>query len=97
MFLSWSERKQADINSKNIWMIYFQNPKSDSLNFIIENHSDKKDFEYTIFEDKNALRQEKLSVQKGEAKLIQISERQSGKFTVQVRNNGNKKEIYKNL
>lgn len=97
IFLSWSEKKQADIDSKNIWMVYFSNPKDMSLDFIIENHSDNSSFEYKILEDKNILKQENISVAKGETKNIPTTLQGKGKMIIQIESADGKKEIYKIL
>ncbi|EKE25157.1 MAG: hypothetical protein ACD_5C00268G0004 [uncultured bacterium] len=95
LFLSWSEEKQADINSKNVWMIYFTNPRDTSLDFKIENHSDISGFEYKLLEDKNILKQESISVSKGETVNVPASFQGKGKVTIQVETKDRKKEIYK--
>lgn len=96
VFLSWSEKKQADMNSKNIWVTYFLNPKDNSLNFVIENHSKNTDFKYQIFEDKDVIKQESVSVKLGESKNITVSSNLSQKkMTIEVETGNEKKEIYK--
>lgn len=97
LFLAWSEKKQADLNSKDIWMIYFQNPKNKSLDFTIENHSNDTDFSYEILKDKDTVKKENISVKKGESKNIELSipPIEKAKITIVVQTEKEKKEIYK--
>jgi cell division protein YceG involved in septum cleavage len=99
VFLSVIEKQQADINSKNVWMIYFENPKNDSLNFSIENHSQKNDFHWTVSVDKNKIQQGDTSIENGKTKLmpITLSDTKNKKVTVTVTDGNNIKEIYKSL
>lgn len=79
-------------------MMYFTNPKDKSLDFSIENHSLATSFEYKILQDKNVLKQERVSISQGETKTIPVSlTSQAGKITVEVIGQDNKKEIYKIL
>jgi len=100
IFLSAVERKQADLNSKNIWMLYFADPKSDSLDFTLENHSKSLNFHWTVLSDKTTLREGDITISNGQTKTIPLSiaDTQNKKITVSVTDaNNNKKEIYKNL
>ena len=101
VYLSYAEKNQADINTKNIWMLYFENPKDTSLNFKIENHSSNTDFHWQVLEN-NAIKKEgDASVTLGETKLIPIwlnSADVTGKnINISVTTGNEKKEVYKNL
>src|SRR6266702_4571803 len=72
IFLSVIEKKQADINTKNIWSLYFENPKDNSLNFTVENHSNKTNFHWQILSDKTVADQGDLIIQLGTTKTVQI-------------------------
>lgn len=100
VFLSFVQQKKQDINSKNWWVIYFENPKNESLNFSIENHSDDANFHWEIFSQKTKIKEGDVSVEKGVTKTIPVSS--SGitdkKITISIADNkGTKKEIYKGL
>jgi hypothetical protein len=99
IFLSVVEKKQADIDTKNVWMLYFENPKSNSLNFIIENHSTDTNFHWQILSDKSPTNQGDVAVKLGETKKIPVlqSDVANKKITIIVTAGENKKEIYKNF
>ena len=99
IFLSAIERKQANINNTNIWMTYFENPKDNSLNFIIENHSNDNNFHWQVLADKSIVSQGDQTVSIGENKTISINTADTfnKKMTVSVTSGSTKKEIYKNL
>ena len=98
IFLSFVEQKKQDPNSHEWWAIYFENPKNDSLDFTIENHSKAENFHWEIFSDKTKEKEGDDAVSKGEVKTISVSaiEAANKKITIIVTDkNNNKKEIYK--
>lgn len=102
VFLSVVEIKQSDINSKNIWTLYFSNPKSSSLDFAIENHSQNKVFHWQILLDKILVIEGDSTVLLNDTKTITVPkdnlDLSNKKITISVTdNNSNKKEIYKNF
>lgn len=101
VFLSAVESKNANLNNNNVWMLYFTDPKSDSLDFTIENHSKNSDFRYEILIDKKVVIDSKLSVPLGETKTVPIPKEtldlSNRKITIIVTAGDNKKEIYKNF
>jgi hypothetical protein len=86
---------------KNWWVIYFDDPESLSWNFSIENHSDKDDFKYEIFDGKNKVGEGNAVIGKGETREIALDQKvghiESGKITITVSDGVEKKEIYKNF
>lgn len=99
IFLSITERRQSNINTKNVWMIYFENPKDNSLNFTIENHSTETNFHWQILTDKSVTNQGDAVIKIGETKKIAVSPTNitDKKISIIVTAGENKKEIYKNL
>jgi hypothetical protein len=102
VFLSILEKKQSDINSKNIWTLYFPDPKNNSLDFSIENHSPDKTFHWQILLDKTVVTEGDSTVSLGDIKTIPVPtdniDLSNRKITISVAdNNNNKKEIYKNF
>lgn len=99
IFLSVVERKEADINAKNVWLLYFENPKSNSLNFTIENHSTETNFHWQILSDKSPANQGDVDIKPGETKTIPVLQADvaNKKITIVVTAGNNKKEIYKNF
>lgn len=98
IFLATIERKQADINTKNIWMLYFENPESNSLDFTVENHTPNTNFHWQILADKTVVRQGDLNIKLGAKKTVPVllADTDGKKITISVTGseNGNK-EVYK--
>lgn len=85
---------------KNWWAVYFVNPKSNDLNFVIENHNDKNSFHYIITNGNDKVEEKDISVNKGEVKNIKLDDintTENKKITIQVISGDEKKEIYKNF
>lgn len=102
IFLSVIEKKQSDINGKNIWTLYFSDPKDDSLDFTIENHSQNKVFHWQILLNKIVVTEGDSTVALGDVKTITVPkddiDLSNKKITILATDiNNNKKEIYKNL
>ena len=88
-----------DYNS-DWWAIYFENPKSQDLNFIVENHSLKNNFQWKIIEKEKIVivKEGRLEISHGETKKISVDFQAeiNEKIIIQVSNNNEIKEIYKN-
>ena len=99
IFLSYTQTKQQSPQSQNWWVIYFANPKDESLNFVIENNSDQTNFHYEILSDKEKIKEADIKIDKGVKKEIPIDINAAGnkKITIQVNVSDDKKEIYKNI
>lgn len=100
IFLSFVEQKKQDPNSQNWWALYFENPKNESLNFKIENHSNANNFQWEIFTDKTSASKGSVTIEKGQQKTIPVSSKEiaNQKVTITVTDTeNNKKEIYKGL
>ncbi|MFH0969218.1 MAG: hypothetical protein V1804_01795 [Patescibacteria group bacterium] len=101
-FLAYTETKQQSPVSQNWWVVYFSNPKDESLDFAIENNSDQNNFHWEISADKNKLKEGDINIAKGnkkETNLIKLGfENLDGKkIIIKVSTDNNSKEIYKNL
>ncbi|MFA6973550.1 MAG: hypothetical protein WC238_02295 [Parcubacteria group bacterium] len=94
-----SDQGRSPDQNKNWWIIYFAEPKGDSLNFAIENHSDKQDFRWEILSDREKKIEGSGKIEKGETRKIEINltDIEDKKITVDVFNGDEKKEIYKNF
>lgn len=101
VFLSFIEQRQQDYNyNKSWWVLYFNDIKSDDLHFVIENHSDKNKFHWSIIKGKNKpSREDDIEIKKGEKKTIKldVAEYKDKKITIRVSDGENKKEIYKDF
>ena len=92
--------KFNDLNfGQNWWAVYFTDPEGNSLDFVIENHSEKTDFHYVILVDKEKIKEGDAKIENGKIENIKpdFTNVTSGKVTIEVSINGEKKEIYKNF
>lgn len=84
--------------NKNWWLISFSNPKSNDLNFVIENHSDKSNFHWELSENNKKITEGDETISKGTSKIITLTEKLASKAVIQVSTGeDDKKEIYKNF
>lgn len=101
-YLFYVDKRDSDLNiGKDWWIIYFDEAKSLSWNFSIENHSNKNDFKYEIFDGKNKVDEGDAVIGKGETRDIALDQKighiESRKITITVSDGKEKKEIYKNF
>ena len=102
IFLSYTQTKQQSPQSQDWWVVYFSNPKNDSLDFTIENNSNQTSFHYAILSDKNKIDEKDVAIDKGAKKEISVenkpafAEATAGrKITIRVNTGDDIKEIYK--
>lgn len=98
-YLAYIEQKQQDSDyQKNWWVLYFEDPKSDNLNFVIENHGDKNNFHWEVFKDKEKIEEGDIKIAKSSTwkSGFQAADYDNKKISIIVSNGENKKEIYKN-
>ena len=99
--LAWIEKKQSNENEgKDWWALYFTEPKSDSLNFVIENHSNENNFHWEISYGGDKIKKGNSNIKKGSALQLNSHlniEPENKKIIIQVISGDKKKEIYKNL
>jgi hypothetical protein len=100
-YLAYTENKQQNYNyGSSWWTTYFQNPKDESLSFVIENHSSEKSFHWEILADKNSISKGVETVPLGEKKTVSVPsfpENMSKKVTIKISTPKGSKEIYKNF
>lgn len=99
-WLFWTGDRHLNSDfSQNWWTIYFVEPKTNSLDFVIENHGDKANFHWEILIDKKKQSGGEEKINKGETKKIEIAvpDTSEKKISVQVSADGETQEIYKNL
>jgi hypothetical protein len=103
IYLSYIGEKQLDPNwHKNWWVLSFENPKDNSLNFVIENHSDKNNFHWQVSSDDDKILEGDEKIQKGEVQKIapeksteDLCSDGKRKVTIAVTSGITKREIYK--
>lgn len=86
-------------NNTDWWAIYFSNPASDSLDFVIENNSDKTKFHWEILADNKMIEEGNAGIIKGQLENIKPAQNieAGGRIIIQVISGEEKKEIYKNF
>lgn len=103
LLLFYQSGKQSNPNTgKAWWSLYFTNPKDNSLNFSIENHSNKNSFHWEILTDGNKFQEGNVNVPKGEAinssfQDLNMQNLANKKISVKVSADEEVEEIYKNL
>jgi len=80
------------------WSIYFSNAKDQSLNFSIENHTNRNDFHWQVLDGKNKLNEGDVKIKKDEIRNVIIENISLGqkKVLIEVSSGDEKREIYKN-
>lgn len=98
--LAYTENRQQSSSSQNWWVVYFENPKDENLNFIIENKSKNDNFYWEVLSGENIIRKGSVNVREGEMKKIEIANSEiesqgDGKLIIRVGAGNETKEIYK--
>jgi hypothetical protein len=65
--------KDPDIN-KDWWVLSFQEPHGNNLDFTIENHSNSDNFTYTVSQNNTPINRESISIPKGETRNITVNQ-----------------------
>jgi len=93
-----SDRSLKSDAEKKWWALSFEDPKSDNLNFTVENHSAQNNFHWEIKADNQKISEGDVEIQTGETKKIDPeTKNNSGKISITVSTGSAKKEIYKNI
>ncbi len=97
LYLAYIEQSRRGEGS--FWSLYFADPKSDNLNFTIENHSNKNNFHWEVLADKDKIKEGDIKIAKGSAweSSFQVADIDGKKIAIIVSDGDNKKEIYKNI
>lgn len=95
LYLACTETSQQSSQPQNWWVVYFENPKDNSLDFVIENNSNEKNFHWEILEENNKLAEGKIEIAKGEKKSIPVNNFKKNKITIKVLAGQETREIYK--
>lgn len=99
VYLSWAEKKQADLDlGKNWWALSFSDPKSSDSSFAIENHSDKNNFHWEIISGGDKIQEGDADIAKGAIWTSDVQgDNLAGKIIIRVFSGSDRKEIYKNF
>ena len=101
VFLAVVEKKAANPNNQNVWMLYFDNPQNQAVDFKIENHSTNVSFHWQVTADKTIIKEGNAIISLGETKSMPVSisvpELAGKKITISVTSDSKVKEIYKIL
>lgn len=85
--------------NKDWYSLSFVDPKSDNLNFAIENFSAETDFHWEILAGKELVSQGDENIQTGKKKDVSVSNfemKDAQKYTIRVTSGKDVREIYKN-
>lgn len=95
LYLAYIEQNQR--GEGNFWVLYFADPKSGNLNFVIENHSDKNNFHWEVLADKEKINEGDENIAEGSTwkRGFQVADTDGKKITIIVSDGENEKEIYK--
>jgi hypothetical protein len=101
-WLFHSSNRFLDPNiGKNWWSIEFVDPKSESLNLTLKNHSDISEFKMIVFQEEERILEENINLPKGEEKNIDLDEKSNikkeNRIRIEINAGDEKKEIYKNF
>ena len=95
------ETKNHDYDYKKSGsVVYFENPRDNSLDFTIENHEgEKSEYNYEISIDEKKISDNKIEIEKGAVQKIYpiIDLEKSARVTIEVTADDLKYRIYKNI
>jgi hypothetical protein len=99
-FLAYTQTRQQSPASQNWWVVYFTNPKGDSLDFVVENNSNENMFHWEALADKSTFDKGDVEIKKGEKKEIKIIRPDIESFArirfgLVVSNGNENRELYK--
>lgn len=82
---------------KNWWTIYFVDPNSENLDFVIENHSNQSNFHWQVLANNKSIREKDVNIEKGEVETIKLENiEKQGKIIIRINLGEEKKDIYRN-
>lgn len=70
-YLAWTEKQQHE---PDFWVVYFADPKSQSLDFVIKNDDGDKDFHWSVSSGKNKpYLEENVMIKKGGSVTVPVN------------------------
>lgn len=98
-WLFYQSSIQTDPNlNENWWLLNFNDPKSNNLDFTIENHSNQTGFHWRVVENSQILKQGDVQIKKGASQEVAVPQvKTPGRVDVQVTSGNSRENIYKNL
>lgn len=99
-YLSAKQYRQSDPNlNKDWWALYFEQPKGNNLDYIIENHSNSETFQIEIYLQKNKVSESQVTIPKGASKNFSLNANDivDKKITISVKGNNQTREINKTI
>ena len=101
VFLFGAERYYKNTTGGNWWAVYFNNPKSQDLNFTIENSGASADFAWELWLGDKKVREGKETIAEKDKKTIETTQEISvalkERAIIKVSSGEEKREIYKNF
>ena len=95
------EAKNHNFDYQKSWnVVYFENPRDESLNFAVENHEGEKlEYGYEILVDDKQVAEDKMEIEKGAKQevlpVLELEKNASAKITIAVSVKDLKYRIYK--
>jgi hypothetical protein len=97
------ETKNHDLDYKKSWsVVYFENPRGDSLDFAIENHEgEKMEYNYEVLADGKKITGDIIEVEAGKTQqivpLLDLAKNDGARISIEVSAGDLSYRIYKNL
>jgi hypothetical protein len=97
------EAMNNDYDYKKVWsVVYFENPRDNSLDFAIENHEGaRSEYDYKIFMGSDKMIDEKVEIDAGATKkispVIDSEKLLKSRILIEVSRKGTDHKIYKDL
>ena len=97
------ETKNHDYDYKKSWsVVYFDNPRDNSLDFTIENHQGEKlEYDYDILVNDKKVKEDKTEIEKGAKQkiipVLDLGKNDGAKISIEVSAKDLKYKIYKNI
>lgn len=97
------EAKNQDFDYKKSWsVVYFENPRDNSLNFAVENHLGKKtEYDYSVLVDEKAVAEGSIEIEAGGTQevvpLLELEKNTSARVEIDVTGDDQKYRIYKDI
>lgn len=96
-----AEKYYKNSADNNWWVVYFENPKSEDLNFIIESNTASGNFKWELWQEERKIKEGNELINKGDEKTIRVENilpnNSESKNSIKIFFNNEKKEIYKNF
>ena len=101
LFLFWQNERELNPHyQKSWWTLAFADPNTPtSLDCIIENYGQDRDFSYTVFHENSVVTEESFEMKAGDVRTLHLTLPENtpleGTIKVRVTSQGESKEVYR--